>query len=104
MEVKELVSFYINETTNTMDITFRTIEDSEDEIRNDQIELNECKNFGHNFLETLPDSSLFESEDFEDNDLFGGLFSDEIDEQEIISFLNEYYLVYLDRLPSPDFF
>lgn len=104
MEIKELISFYINESSNTMDITFRTIEDSDDEIRNDQIELNECKSFGYNFLETLPDSTLFESEDFGDNDLFAGISTDEIDEQEIVSFLNEYYLVYPDRLPTSDFF
>jgi len=45
MEIKELVSYYINETTQTLDVTFRLTNDSEDEIRTDQIELNEIKTF-----------------------------------------------------------
>ena len=106
MEIKELVSFYINESSNTIDITFRIIQDSEDEIRNDQIDLNECKTFGYNFVETLPNDLLFENDEDPDYDVesFGDFLNDDIDEQEIMSFLNEYYLVYPSRLPSSDFF
>jgi hypothetical protein len=50
MEIKELVSFYINETSQTLDVTFRTLLDSDDEIRTSQIEFSEIKNFGYDVL------------------------------------------------------
>ena len=49
MEVKELVSFYINETSDTLDVTFRLLFDKEDEIRTDQIDLDETIGFGFEF-------------------------------------------------------
>ena len=39
MEIKELISFYINESTHTLEVTFRLLSDSEDVIRNDEIEI-----------------------------------------------------------------
>ena len=39
MEIKELVSYYLNESSKTLDVTFRTTLDSEDEIREDRINL-----------------------------------------------------------------
>ena len=50
MEIKELVSFYINELSQTLDVTFRTLLDSDDEIRTSQIEFSEIKNFGYDVL------------------------------------------------------
>ena len=50
MEVKELISFYIDETSNILEVTFRTIEDSEDEIRQDTIELENLEEFNADFL------------------------------------------------------
>jgi hypothetical protein len=41
MEIKELESFYINETSQTLDVTFRILSDNDDEIRTDQIDLSE---------------------------------------------------------------
>ena len=91
MEINELVSFYINEASQTLEFTFRTIDDSEDEIRTGTIEFDEIKNFGYDFLDditnsfkTLEDDGLFD-DDYEE---FGDLFEDEFDEQEFISFLN----------------
>lgn len=106
MEIKELVSFFINETSQTLDVTFRLSIDGDDEIRTDQIELEETQSFGYNFedfkLEGFRD--LFESEDdddYEDDDFDE---FDEVNEEEIISFLNEYYLIYPNKLPEADFF
>jgi hypothetical protein len=96
MEIKELESFYINETSQTLDVTFRIHIDNDDEIRTDQIDLSETKTFGYNLLEEST-SDFFDDEEFED------IFDDddtELDEEEIISFLNEYYLIYPDRLPE----
>ncbi len=108
MEINELVSFYINESSQTLEFTFRTIEDSEDEIRTGSIEFDEIKNFGYDFLDditnsfkTLEEDGLFDDDDYGD---FDDLFEDEFDEQEFISFLNEYYLVNPKRLPKSELF
>ena len=37
MEIKELVSYYLNDLSKTLDVTFRTTLDGEDEIREDKI-------------------------------------------------------------------
>lgn len=105
MEIKELVSFYINESSQTLDVTFRTLLDGDDEIRTSQIEFSEIKNFGYDVLlgkidefENLIDEDEFEYEDF------GGLFDDDELEYDVISFLNEYYLINIDKLPPSEFF
>ena len=109
MEINELVSFYINESSQTLEYTFRTIDDSEDEIRTGSIEFDEIKNFGYDFLDditnsfkTLEEDGLFDDDD--DYGEFGDLFEDEFDEQEFISFLNEYYLVNPKKQPKSELF
>jgi hypothetical protein len=108
MEIKELVSFYINENTETMDVTFRLSIDADDEIRNDQIDLDVIKSFGYN-LEDLRTNNLldmYDDEEEDDDDIFDDLFDDveDFDSDEVKSFLNEYYLIFPDRLPDVDFF
>jgi len=108
MEIKELVSFFINESSETLEITFRLTIDSEDEIRTDQIQISETQSFGYNFedFKISPLRDLFEED--EDDDGFEGLFNvdfgDPLDEDEIMSFLNEYYLIYPNKLPTAEFF
>jgi len=97
MEIKDLESFYINETSQTLDVTFRILNDNEDEIRTDQIDLSETKTFGYEFLKDETDDLWGD----EDDDFFGTYDEEfEMDEEEIISFLNEYYLIYPNRLPD----
>lgn len=109
MEIKELVTYYINESTETLDVTFRLSIDGDDEIRTDQIELGVIKSFGYN-LDDLRTNNLLEmyNEDEDDEeDFFSDLFSDGIedfDSDEVKSFLDEYYLIFPDRLPDVDFF
>ena len=110
MEIKELVSFYINESSQTLDVTFRTLLDSDDEIRTSQIEFSEIKNFGYDVLlnkidefENLIDEDEINYDDF-DYDDFDDLYDDEELEDEVISFLNEYYLINTKNLPPSEFF
>jgi hypothetical protein len=101
MEIKELESFYINETSQTLDVTFRMLSDNDDEIRTDQIDLSETKTFGYNFLKDDTDDLWGD----EDDDFFGTYDEEfEMDEEEITSFLNEYYLIYPKRLPEPQLY
>lgn len=51
MEIKDLESFYINESSQTLDVTFRLLKDNDDEIRTDQIDLTETKTFGYDFFQ-----------------------------------------------------
>jgi len=99
MEIKELESFYINETSQTLDVTFKILSDNDDEIRTDQIDVVEIKVFGYDFIKNESVDSWDDEED--DDDIFGGYEEDlDMDEEEIISFLNEYYLIYPKRLPE----
>jgi hypothetical protein len=101
MEIKELESFYINETSQTLDVTFRIFSDNDDEIRTDQIDLTESKTFGYNFLKDETEELWDDDED----DFFDSYDDEyEMDEDEIMSFLNEYYLIYPKRLPKPQMY
>ena len=102
MEVKELESFYINEENHTLDVTFRLISDGDDISRTDQIDLNETESFGLNinFDDSYPD----DDEDYLDRMIRNYESDLELDEDEIISFLNEYYLVYPKKLPKPELY
>ena len=74
MEIKELVSFFINESSETLEIS--------------------------------PLRDLFEEDEEDDGfeSLFDDDFEDPLDEDEIMSFLNEYYLIYPNKLPTAEFF
>ncbi len=100
MEIKDLVSFYIDDSSNLLEVSFRTIDDDDDQIRQDTIHLDEIEEFGYNFLnDTINESD----EDFEEiNTLYEGL--NYIDDEDIITFLNEYYMVYPKKLPKAELF
>lgn len=110
MEIKELVSYYINESSKTLDISFRLINDGDDEVRTDSVELDEVKSFGYNFdnFNENPLTEIYDEDDEDVDDLFGSFFNTEeyfdSEEDDIKSFLEEYYLVYPNKLPKSDFF
>ena len=104
MEIKEIISYYIDDTTNTMEVIFRAIEDQDDELRHDDINLEDIKVFGYDFLPkqsndiTEDDDAYYDKyEDYYDP-------SEDIDMEDIISFLNEYYLIHQDRIPKSELF
>lgn len=100
MEVVEIISNFINKDNNVVEVEFRMMGDNEDTVRIDTIEFEYLRDFGYgeNFLSF----DLFEDDDedwdlgFEDEEFF-------IDEDDLISFLNEYYLVYEDKLPGAEY-
>ena len=102
MEIKELVSYYINETSHMLEVTFKTLTDSEDEIRTDQIVLEEIETFGYNILNNIKED-FYDDEDEEFEDMFNDFEEEELDEDEIISFLNEYYVVYPKKIPKAEY-
>ena len=103
MEIKELVGYYVNDSSQTLDVTFRLISDSDDIIRTDQIDLDEAESFG------IEIESSYDSFDSDDDDYLDEMIRSyekdlEIDEDEVVSFLNEYYLVNPKKLPKPELF
>jgi hypothetical protein len=99
MEIKEIVSYYFNNETNLVDVSFRTIEDEEDVVRMDTIDYSVIESYGFDLIT--------ESFDFFDDDLEDDSFEEtkiELDEDILISFLNEYYIVNPDSIPDPEFY
>jgi hypothetical protein len=99
MEIKEIVSYYFNNETNLVDVSFRTIEDEEDVVRIDTIDYSVIESYGFDLIA--------ESFDFFDDDLEDDLFEEtkiELDEDILISFLNEYYIVNPSSIPNPEFY
>jgi hypothetical protein len=101
MEIKEIISYYLNGDTNIIEVSFRTIEDEEDVLRNDTIDYTIVEEYGFDLVT--------ESFDFfdDDDDFEGGIFEEEtieLDEDELIVFLNEYYLINPSQLPKSEFY
>jgi len=97
MEIQELIFFYLHENSNQVEVQFRLNIDSDEEIRTDLIDLNEATDFGFDLI--MEDYTLNEDEDEEE---FYWLESPSIDEDNLISFMNEYYIVNPDKLPKPE--
>ena len=98
MEIQELIFFYLHESINTVEVHFRLNIDSEEEIRTDFISLNEASDFGYEII--MED---YNSQDEDDEDEFYWLESPSIDEDNLLIFLNEYYVINPDKLPKPEF-
>ena len=99
MEIKEIVSYYFNNEANLVDVSFRTIEDEEDVVRVDTIDYSVIESYGFDLIT--------ESFDFFDDDLEDDSFEEtkiELDEDILMSFLNEYYIVNPNSIPDPEFY
>ena len=100
MEIKEIVSYYVDTENEVLEVYFRTTEDEDDIIRNDEIDLNETKDFAYYLDVKIDDFGVLDEEyeeEFVDSDIV-------IEPEQIISFLNEYYTVFPDRLPKSELF
>jgi hypothetical protein len=102
MEIKEIISYYLNSDTNIIEVSFRTIEDSEDVLRNDTINYDIVEEYG---FDLITESFDFFHED--DDDFMGDFYEEEkieLDEYELLVFLNEYYTVNPQQLPKSEFY
>lgn len=100
MEIKEIVSYFLNTDSNILDVSFRTIEDSDEVLRNDSIDYSVVEDYGFD-LES--ESFDFFDDDFEDDELFD-IDRLELDEDELLTFLNEYYTINPQSLPKSEFY
>ena len=100
MEIKEIVTYFLNTDSNILDVSFRTIEDGDDVLRSDSIDYTIVEDYG---FELVTEGFDFFDEEFED-DNFSGDEKVELDQDELMLFLNEYYMVNPHSLPKADFF
>lgn len=100
MEIKEIVSYYFNSEANIMEVSFRTIEDEEDVVRIDTIDYSVVESYG---FDLITESFDFFDDEFED-DSYEEQEKVELDQDELMSFLNEYYIVNPDSIPNAEFY
>jgi hypothetical protein len=99
MEIKEIVTYYVNTETNILEVSFRTIEDSDDTVRTDYIDYSLVNEYGYE-LESQDLDFFGLSEDDEEEELKESDI--ELDEHELLNFLNEYYTVNPDSVPESE--
>lgn len=98
MEIKEIVDIFVHE--NLVEVHFRMVNDDEDTIRIDEFEFGVFDDYAYPVL--MEDTTVFEYDD--ENDSFDLDFLDvEVNENELLSFMNEYYMITED-IPKPEFF
>lgn len=99
MEVFEILNHYIDKTQNLINVEFRMVGDEDDTIREDFIEYSFFEEFGYDNKKNFEMfKTLLEEEDEWDDDY------DYIDDEySLLSFLNEYYVVYPKKIPKPEF-
>ncbi len=101
MEIKEIVSYSVLPSANILEVAFRTIDDSDEEIRNVEIEYSEVSDYGFE-LETESLDLFFDDDDEDIKNTNED--SVELDEEELVNFLNEYFLVNPSKLPESSIF
>lgn len=101
MEIKEIVSYFLNSDSNILEVSFKTIDDDDEVLRTDNIDYTIVGEYGFD-LET--ESFDFFSDEMDNNDEFKGKNSIELNEDELTSFLNEYYTINSNLLPRPKFY
>lgn len=99
MEIREIISYHLNSDTNILEVCFKTIEDDEDNQRIDHIDYTFVSEYGYQ----LEDETFgFFAED--DDDVEEHEENVELDEELLISFLNEYYLLNPKLFPKSEIY
>ena len=101
MEIKEIVSYFLNAESNILEVSFRTIDDEDDVLRTDNIDYSVTEEYGF-VLES--DTFGFYDSEFDEEELFEEESKIELDEDELISFLNEYYEINPKSLPKAELY
>ena len=100
MEIIEILTAYGNKSENILRIEFLVLND--EGSRSDVIDYNVVEEFGYDVEMNLDvfddydtDYDEIETWDNDDNEVF-------IDNETLITFLNEYYIVFPDRIPEEE--
>ena len=98
MEVIEIVSHFVNRDSNVLRVEFRCMGDELDEVRTDVIEYTYVEEFGYDGgldYDEFFDEYEEDEWDYDDDD------EEFMDEETLLAFLNEYYVVY-PKLPDAE--
>jgi hypothetical protein len=101
MEIIEIISYSVNVKKNILEVVFRTMDDSEEMVREDRMDYSFAEDYGYQLEEEDFDLFFDDDEDFEDDYDENEVF---LDEDQLISFLNEYYTVNPKSLPKPEIY
>ncbi len=101
MEIIEIISYSVNVKKNILEVVFRTMDDSEEMVREDRMDYSLAEDYGYQLEEEDFDLFFDDDEDFEDDYDEDEVF---LDEDQLISFLNEYYTVNPKSLPKPEIY
>jgi|688.fasta_scaffold25609_3 hypothetical protein len=109
MEVKEIVSQYIIESSKTIEIQFRFMTDSDSEIREDTFDIPLIENYGFNVFSESYDVFEEVNNGYSDEDLDDSKYDDDesiydIQEDDLKSFITEFYLDNPDKIPMVGIF
>ena len=103
MEVREIIETTIKEPL--IEVKFRLDTDSDEVMRTVEFQLDEIEEYGYNVL--TEDFDLFDIDDDWEDDEFNYLEEEDdnlsVDEDELISFMNEYFLIN-DHVPPAELF
>lgn len=102
MEVREIIETTIKEPI--IEVKFRLDTDSDEVMRTVEFQLGEIEEYGYNVL--TEDFDLFDIDDdweYEDFDYIEDEDDLNVDEEELISFMNEYFLIN-DHVPPAELF
>lgn len=100
MEVREIISSFINKESNILKVEFKFIGD--EGVRQDFIEFEYVQEFGYdnsNIMDVFESLGMDDEWDDWDSDDSEGFMDDET----IISFLNEYYIVFPEKIPDEEY-
>lgn len=101
MDVKEVLSCYVDQDTNVIELSFRLSDDNEDIIRTDNIDFDLTKEYGYQItpenLNFLDYEAIQEGGDEDDK-------INDLDYNELINFLTEYYTLNPNSLPESQLF
>ena len=94
MEIREIIETSVKEPI--IEVKFRLATDSDEVMRTVEFQLDEIEDYGYNIL--TEDFDLFDIDDWDEEDDEFEYSDDEIDElnvdeEELISFMNEYFLI-----------
>ena len=95
MEIREIIETSVKEPI--IEVKFRLATDSDEVMRTVEFQLDEIEDYGYNIL--TEDFDLFDIDDWDEEDDEFEYSDDEIDElnvdeDELISFMNEYFLIH----------
>ena len=105
----EIIDFYYNPKSESIQVSFRLDDDSEEFIRESEFELDLIENHGYYVLEDFSDNDfpLIYEEDSDELILDDDISEENeynIDETQLLEFINEYYTLNPKKIPPTSIF